>query len=109
MTADGNATMDDTGNILIYQNPQGEIKLDVRLEDETVWLNQAQIAQLFGKARSTISEHITYIFREGESNEQEVCRDFRQTTQHGSIEGKTQQKDVKYYNLDVIISVPDYA
>jgi len=105
MKKDRNTTMDSLANILIYQNPQGEIKLDVRLEDETVWLNQAQIAQLFGKARSTISEHITHVFEEGELDEQLVCRDFRQTTQHGAMEGKTQQKNVKFYNLDVIISV----
>ena len=92
MKEDRNPTMDNPANILIYQNPQGEIKLDVRLEDETVWLNQAQIAQLFGKARSTISEHIAHVFKEGELNEQLVCRDFRQTSQHGAVEGKTPQK-----------------
>ncbi len=91
--------------IVIYQNNQGGVQLDVRLEDETVWLNQAQIAQLFGKARSTISEHISHIFKEEELSENVVCRDFRHTTQHGAIEGKTQQKSVKFYNLDLIISV----
>jgi len=97
--------MEHNGEILIYQNQQGDIKLDVRLDDETVWLNQAQIAQLFGKARNTISEHINNVFKEGELQEEVVCRDFRHTTQHGAMEGKTQQKSVKYYNLDVIISV----
>lgn len=97
--------MEHNGEILIYQNQQGDIKLDVRLDDETVWLNQAQIAQLFGKARNTISEHINNVFKEGELQEEVVCRDFRHTTQHGAMEGKTQQKSVKYYNLSVIISV----
>ena len=95
----------NNSDILIYQNSNGNIKIDVRLEEETVWLTQAQIAELFGKARSTITEHIQNVFEEGELDEKVVCRDFRHTTQHGAIEGKTQQKEVKYYNLDVLISV----
>jgi hypothetical protein len=91
--------------ILIYQNPDGNIKIDVRLEDETVWLTQAQIAELFGKGRSTVTEHIQNVFEEGELDEKVVCRNFRHTTQHGAIEGKTQETSAKYYNLDVIISV----
>ncbi|MBU0465770.1 MAG: virulence RhuM family protein, partial [Proteobacteria bacterium] len=91
--------------ILIYQNPDGIIKIDVLLEEETVWLTQAHMAELFGKGRTTITEHIRNIFKEGELDEKLVCRDFRHTTQHGAIEGKTQTKVVKYYNLDVIISV----
>jgi hypothetical protein len=95
----------DESQIVIYQNNLGSVQLDVRLEDETVWLNQAQIAQLFAKGRSTISEHISNIFKEQELSEKEVCRDFRQTTQHGAITGKTQQQSVKFYNLDLIIAV----
>lgn len=91
--------------ILIYQNNEGNIKIDVRLEDETVWLTQAQMAEMFNKGRSTITEHIQNVFDEGELDEKVVCRNFRHTTQHGAIEGKTQEKDVKFYNLDVIISV----
>ena len=94
-----------TGEIIIYQNPDGNIKIDVRLEDETVWLTQAQMAELFGKGRTTITEHIQNVFEEGELDEKVVCRNFRHTTKHGAIEGKTQQKEVRYYNLDVIISV----
>ena len=94
-----------SSNILIYQSSEGNIKVDVQLEDETVWLTQAQMGQLFDKGRSTITEHIGNIFKEGELEEKVVCRDFRQTTQHGAIEGKTQSKEVKHYNLDVIISV----
>ena len=56
----------NTGEILIYQNKEGSIKIDVRLEDETVWLTQEQMAELFGKARSTITEHIGNIFKGGE-------------------------------------------
>jgi len=91
--------------ILIYQNQDGNIKVDVRLEEETVWLTQDQMALLFGKGRSTITEHIQNVFKEGELDEKVVCRNFRHTTQHGAIEGKTQEKEVKHYNLDVIISV----
>ena len=94
----------DLGEMIIYQSDEG-VKLDVRLENKTVWLNIEQIAQLFNKGRATISEHISNIFKEGELDEKVVCRKFRQTTQHGALEGKTQSKEVKYYNLDVIISV----
>jgi hypothetical protein len=92
-------------NLLIYQNQDGNIKIDVRLEEENVWLTQEQMATLFGKGRSTITEHISNIFAEGELDEKVVCRNFRLTTQHGAIEGKKQEKEVKHYNLDVIISV----
>ena len=58
----------NTGEILIYQNSEGSIKIDVRLEEETVWLTQDQMAALFGKARTTITEHIQNVFKEGELN-----------------------------------------
>ena len=92
-------------DLLIYTKPDGHIQIDVRLEDETVWLTQDQMATLFGKGRSTITEHINNVFKEGELDEQVVCRFFRRTTPHGAMEGKTQENNVKHYNLDVIISV----
>ena len=92
-------------DILLYQNAEGNIRIDVILQEETVWLTQTQIGELFGKARNTITEHIQNIFKEGELREESVCRNFRHTTQHGAIQGKTQDVSVKYYNLDVIISV----
>lgn len=95
----------NTGEILIYENQDGSIKVDVRLEEDTVWLTQDQMAQLFGKGRSTITEHIGNIFKEGELDEKVVSRKFRHTTQHGAILGKTQEKEVTLYSLDVIISV----
>ena len=95
----------DTSDILIYQTENGQTKIETRLEDETVWLTQAQLAELVQKSRTTITEHISNILKEGELVEEVVCREFRHTTQHGAIEGKTQEKSVKYYNLDVIISV----
>ena len=92
------------GEMIIYQSDEG-VRLDVRLENKTVWLNQEQIGALFNKSKATISEHISNIFKEGELDEKVVVRKFRTTTQHGALEGKTQSKEVKYYNLDVIISV----
>lgn len=91
--------------LLIYQTPDGRVKVDVRLEDETVWLTQGHMAELFGKSKKTISEHIRNVFAEGELSEQVVVRKFRTTTRHGAMPDKTQSKDVKFYNLDVIISV----
>ena len=96
--------MTDLGEMIIYQSDEG-VRLDVRLENKTVWLNQEQIGALFNKSKATISEHISNIFKEGELDEKVVVRKFRTTTQHGALEGKTQSKEVKYYNLDVIISV----
>lgn len=91
--------------IQIYTSQDGQVSLQVSFEQETVWLSQAQMAELFGKGRSTITEHIKNIFREGELIENEVCRKFRHTTPHGAIVGKTQQQEFTQYNLDVIISV----
>lgn len=87
----------NNSELLIYQDQQGRIKIDVRLEDETVWLTQDHMAQLFGKAKSTINEHIKNIFAENELVESEVMKKF------GISE--FQQKAPNYYNLDVIISV----
>jgi hypothetical protein len=89
----------DNGEIIIYQNSEGTIKIDVRLEEETVWLTQAQLCELFQKSKATISEHIKNVFDEGELVESSVVRNFRTT----AGDGKTY--DVNHYNLDVIISV----
>jgi hypothetical protein len=95
----------NTGEIVLYQNQQGTIKIDVRLEDETVWLTQAQLCELFQKSKATISEHIKNVFEEGELDEKVVVRKFRTTTPHGAMADKTQTIEVNGYNLDVIISV----
>lgn len=97
--------MTANSNILIYQNENGNIKVDVRFEDGSLWLSQAQICELFGKAKSTISEHIKAIFEEGELDENVVVRNYRITTKHGAIEGKTQTNEVMFYNLDMIIAI----
>lgn len=87
----------NTSEILIYQNQNGHIKIDVRLEDETVWLTQDQMATLFGKAKSTINEHIKNIYKEQELEEDATIKKF------GISE--FQQKAPNFYNFDLIISV----
>jgi hypothetical protein len=90
---------------VLYTAPTGAVKLEVLLLDESIWLTQKAIGELFGKSKSTISEHFKNIFAEGELQEELVVRKFRTTTQHGAIEGKTQGNLVNFYNLDAIISV----
>lgn len=92
-------------NFVIFKTADGKVNIDVFFKDETLWLTQKLIAKLFEKSRSTISEHLKQIFEDGELDEHVVCRNFRLTTQHGAIEGKSQTKDVKYYNLRAIVAV----
>ncbi len=89
-------------NLLIYQNQEGNIKIDVHLENETVWLTQDQMATLFGKGRSTITEHISNIYKEEELEQISTRRNFRQVRIEGNREV---ERDIEFYNLDVIISV----
>ena len=91
--------------IVIYKTNDGRTAIDVRMENETVWLTQAQMAQLFQKDRTVIGRHIRNVFKEGELDERVVCANFAHTTQHGAIKGKQQRQEVVLYNLDVIISV----
>lgn len=85
--------------IIIYEGDGGRPRIQVQIDGETIWLNQDQLAELFDKGRSTIAEHISNIFKEGELNEDSVCREFRRTGSDGK------EYLVKHYNLDVIISV----
>ena len=94
----------DKGEIILYQ-PDDNIRLEVRMEDETVWLTQTQMALLFQRDRTVIGRHIKNIFEEGELNPSLVCAKFAHTTQHGAIKDKWQSSEVVMYNLDVIISV----
>ena len=91
--------MNQQSNILIYQTEDGQTKIQTRLEDETVWLTQAQLCELFQKSKPTISEHIKHIFEDGELIEDAVVRNFRTTANDGK------NYDTNFYNLDVIISV----
>ena len=97
--------MQEQNQIEIYQAKDGSIQISVQIKKETVWLNQEQLTQLFDRDRTVIGRHIRNIFKEGELQEKVVCANFAHTTQHGAIAGKTQTKNTKYYNLDVIISV----
>ena len=97
--------MDNHGEMIIYQTEDGLTKIDVSMQDETVWLTQEQMAELFQRDKSTISRHIKNIFAEGELDEKVVVAEFATTSQHGAMEGKTQNNITKFYNLDVVISV----
>ena len=87
------------GEIVIYQTDNGDTKIDVRFVDETVWLTQAQLCELYQTSKSNVSEHIKNIFEEGELEENSVVRKFRTTASNGK------NYNVSYYNLDMIISL----
>ena len=97
--------MELNDKIIIYKTADGQTSIDVKLEHDTVWLSQAQMAELFQKDRTVISRHINNIFKEGELDESLVCANFAHTKDYGRHEGFTQTKNVVLYNLDVIISV----
>jgi hypothetical protein len=86
-------------NFILYTSPDGEVRVDVFIQNETVWLTQKAMQELFGRAKSTISEHISNVFEEGELDENQVVRKFRTTADDGK------DYETTYYNLDVIISV----
>lgn len=90
---------ENQGKIIIYQTNEGNTKIDVRFVDETVWLTQAQLCELYQTSKSNISEHINHIFEEGELEENSVVRKFRTT----AVDGKNYM--VTHYNLDMIISL----
>ena len=92
-------------DFLLYTTPNGKVKVEIFLKDENVWLTQERIAQLFGVQRPAITKHLKNIFESGELREAVVSSILELTTAHGAIEGKTQTKPVKFYNLDAIISV----
>ncbi len=91
-----------TGEIVIYQTDDGQTKIDVRFEDETVWLTQAQLVDLYQSSKANISEHIKHIFEEGELDEGATVRKFRTVQIEGSREVGREQV---FYNLDMIISL----
>ena len=88
--------------IIIYENQN--VKLEENMKDETVWLSLDQMAKLFDRDKSVISRHIKNVLEE-ELKDEVVVAKFATTTKHGAIEGKTQTKEVEYYNLDMIISL----
>lgn len=91
--------------IVLYSTPEGEIRVEALLRDESVWLTQAAMAQLFGVQRPAITKHLQNIFDSAELDEALVSSILEHTTPHGAIKDKTQIQAVKYYNLDAIIAV----
>ena len=90
------------GDIVIYQSENGSAKIDVRFVDETVWLTQAQMAELFQSSRTNIVEHMRHIYEEGELDEDSTCRKFRQVRMEGN---RQVTREIPHYNLDMIISL----
>lgn len=93
---------ENQGEIVIYQTDDGDTKIDVRFVDETVWLTQQQMAELFQSSRTNVVEHIRHIYEEGELDEHSTCRKFRQVQNEG---GRQVSRELPYYNLDMIISL----
>ncbi len=91
--------------IILYTTTDGTVKIDTIFLDETIWLPQKKIAELFDVQRPAITKHLKNIFESGELSEQEVSSILEHTTQHGAMADKTQTQSVKYYNLDAIIAV----
>ncbi len=89
--------------IILFENQN--VKLEVNMKDETVWLSLDQMAKLFGRDRTVITRHINNVFKENELDKNEVCAKFAHTTQHGALSNKTQTRELDYYNLDMIISI----
>lgn len=96
------STNENQGEIVIYQTDDGDTKIDVRFVDETVWLTQQQMAELFQSSRTNIVEHIQHIYEEGELDENSTCRKFRQVRTEGN---RQVVRELPYYNLDMIISL----
>ncbi len=94
--------MEENTNFIIYHNPNGEVKVDVFVEGETVWLTQKNMGELFGVVKSTISEHLSNIFETNELQKDTTVRNFRTVQQEGE---RQVNRDIEYYNLDAIISV----
>ena len=90
------------GEIVIYQSKDGNTKIDVRFVDETVWLTQAQMEELYQSSHANIVEHIQNIYAEGELDETSTCRKFRQVRREGN---RNVEREMLYYNLDMIISL----
>jgi len=91
--------------IVIYHPPDNQTQVEVRIEQETVWLLQQQIKVVFGTQRPAVTKHIKNIFSFGELNENVVSSILEHTAPHAALKDKTQTKNVKYYNLDAVISV----
>lgn len=90
------------GEIIIYQSEDGQTRINVKFEDETVWLTQQQMAELFQTSRTNVVEHVKHIYEEGELDESSTCRNFRQVQHEGN---RVVNRQLPFYNLDMIISL----
>ena len=93
---------DSNGDIIIYQTEDGLTKINVKIENETVWLSQQQMAELFSTSRTNIIEHINNIYEEEELDKNSTCQNFRQVQKEGK---RNIARNIPFYNLDMIISV----
>ena len=93
----------EKNEIILFKN--GNMELEVNLENETVWLSLEQMAELFDRDRTVITKHINKIFKDGELDKKEVCAKFAHTTRHGALSDRVQTRELDFYNLDMIISV----
>ena len=100
-----NSQLQKFSNFIIFQTTNGKVNIDVFFQNETLWLTQKMMAELFEVNIPAISKHLKNIFETGELQEKVVVSILENTTEHGAIEGKTQTKIVKYYNLKAILSV----
>ncbi len=87
---------EENGNIIIYQSEDGDTKIDVRLENENVWLTQQQMAELYQSSRTNVVEHIKHIYEEGELDKNSTCRNFRQVRLEGN---RNVQREIPFYNF----------
>ena len=97
-----NPAMLQDDKVVVYETPDGEMRVDVRLDRETVWLTQRQMAELFGRDRSVVTKHIRNIFKEGELEPEATCAKFAQVQSEGK---RAVSRKVEHFNLDVIISL----
>lgn len=94
--------MEEKNKMIIYTDESGLTKIDVKLEDDTLWLTQAQMCELYQTSRTNVVEHIKHIYEEGELQEEATCRNFRQVRQEGS---RMVTREIPFYNLDMIIAL----
>ncbi|NUK98488.1 virulence RhuM family protein [Bacteroides sartorii] len=94
--------MDELNKVIIYTASDGQTKIDVKLEDETLWLTQAQMCELYQTSRTNVVEHIKHIYEEVELEKEATCRNFRQVREEG---GRKVEREMTFYNLDMIIAL----
>ncbi|MBF0629164.1 MAG: virulence RhuM family protein, partial [Magnetococcales bacterium] len=95
-------TLPPAGKILLYQTEDGRTRLQVVLDNQTLWLNQKQLTELFGKSKATISEHIAHVFEDGELKPEATVRYFRTVQKEGS---RDVVREVEHYNLDMVLAL----